>query len=48
MVQCINNLEYTKDNITSGKFVTTVPKDLHDYKIKIGVNDQKTFYFNGI
>lgn len=48
MVQCMNNFEYTKDNIASGKFVTTIPKNFHDYKIKIGVNDQKLFYFDGV
>lgn len=48
MVQCINNLEYTKENTTTGRFVTTIPKDVHDYKIKLGVNNEKTVYFDGI
>ena len=35
IVQCINNFEYTKERKVDGSFVVLIPKDLHDYKIRI-------------
>lgn len=47
IVQCINNFEYTKERKVDGSFVVLIPKDLHDYKIRIGANGQKVAYFSG-
>ena len=38
---------YTKERKVDGSFVVLIPKDLHDYKIRIGANGQKVAYFSG-
>lgn len=47
-VRYMNNLDFTKAKKDSGKFITNIPKGLTQYKIKIGIEGQNKYYFDGI
>lgn len=46
-VKSMNGIEFTSDNETTCKCITTLPIGCIDYKIKIGISDKNVAYFQG-
>ncbi len=47
-VRYMNGVDFTTSKNAKGRFIATIPKGLKEYKIKMGIENQKKFYFDGI